>query len=328
MYLPLLINFCEPCRGSGLKDQIRGSVCLRSGLPHTWQKQYHVRLTVPDTLFKFHYCSPAVAEHSTNPFLLQASCRENSIDLQQQSSSSSSNRFNEHDVSTRKLGPWSIGYTSKLSKQTQLYFYIAVSGEFPGRNVMFNKTIAGRRRTLLLNVKPARMSVKTVFSFGPHWQCLGILLESSFFFPSITSAAGLTPLYCDVKLYHDTVLTRKDWPASKPVSVHQCWKPASARFPVIATFENLQTTTWPVSEFRTKVRATPAFKGIDYVLILFCAYEVVVVVVVVDFIYSRWSNRQSLLKGTYWRKKKRRKRTKNRNMRRQNLLIKSLWHEL
>ena len=31
------------------------------------------------------------------------------------------------------------------------------------------------------------------------------------------------------------------------------------------------------------------------------------VVVVVDFIYSRWSNRQSLLKGTYWRKKKRRK---------------------
>ena len=27
-------------------------------------------------------------------------------------------------------------------------------------NVVFNKTIAGRRRTLLLNVKPARMSVK------------------------------------------------------------------------------------------------------------------------------------------------------------------------
>ena len=54
----------------------------------------------------------------------------NSI-VQQQSSSSSSNRFIEHDVSTRKLG-----------------------------NVVFNKTIAGRRRTLLLNVKPARMSVK------------------------------------------------------------------------------------------------------------------------------------------------------------------------
>ena len=33
----------------------------------------------------------------------------------------------------------------------------------------------------------------------------------------------------------------------------------------------------------------------------------VVVVVVVDFICSRWSNRQSLLKGTYWRRKKRRK---------------------
>ena len=32
--------------------------------------------------------------------------------------------------------------------------------EFPGRNVVFNKTIAGRRKTLLLNVKPARMSVK------------------------------------------------------------------------------------------------------------------------------------------------------------------------
>ena len=27
-------------------------------------------------------------------------------------------------------------------------------------NTVFNKTIAGRRRTLLLNVKPARMSVK------------------------------------------------------------------------------------------------------------------------------------------------------------------------
>ena len=45
--------------------------------------------------------------------------------IQQQSSSSSSNRFIEHDVSIRKLG----------------------------RNVVFNKTIAGRRRTLLLDVK-------------------------------------------------------------------------------------------------------------------------------------------------------------------------------
>ena len=45
--------------------------------------------------------------------------------------------FFEHDVSTRKLGPSS------------------------GRNVVFKKTIAGRRRTLLLNVKPARMSVKS-----------------------------------------------------------------------------------------------------------------------------------------------------------------------
>ena len=43
--------------------------------------------------------------------------------IQQQSSSSSSNRFIEHDVSTRKLGPSSV---------------------------VFNKTIAGRRRTLLL----------------------------------------------------------------------------------------------------------------------------------------------------------------------------------
>ena len=33
--------------------------------------------------------------------------------------------------------------------------------EFQGRNVVFNKTIAGRWRTLLLNVKSARMSVKT-----------------------------------------------------------------------------------------------------------------------------------------------------------------------
>ena len=30
---------------------------------------------------------------------------------------------------------------------------------------MFNKTIAGRRRTLLLNVKPARMSVKRIDVF-------------------------------------------------------------------------------------------------------------------------------------------------------------------
>ena len=68
--------------------------------------------------------------------------------MQQQSSSSSSNRFIEHNVSTRKLGP---------------------SSEFPGRNVVFNKAIAGRRRTLLLTVKPARMSVKRVCnsrSFG------------------------------------------------------------------------------------------------------------------------------------------------------------------
>ena len=63
----------------------------------------------------------------------------NRICLQQQSSSTSSNRFIENDVSTRKLG-----------------------GGGGGRNVVFNKTIAGRRRTLLLNVKPARMSVKRI----------------------------------------------------------------------------------------------------------------------------------------------------------------------
>ena len=40
------------------------------------------------------------------------------------------------------------------------------------RNVVFNKTIAGRRRTLLLNVKPARMSVKTS-TFASHgWAVL------------------------------------------------------------------------------------------------------------------------------------------------------------
>ena len=55
----------------------------------------------------------------------------NGICLQQQSSS-------ENDVSTRKLGGGG------------------------GRNVVFNKTIAGRRRTLLLNVKPARMSVRRI----------------------------------------------------------------------------------------------------------------------------------------------------------------------
>ena len=42
----------------------------------------------------------------------------------------------------------------------QQSFYWTRRFEFPGQNVVFNKTIAGRRRTLLLNVKPARMSVK------------------------------------------------------------------------------------------------------------------------------------------------------------------------
>ena len=82
--------------------------------------------------------------------------------LQQQGSSSSSNRFIEHDVSTRKLGPSSGIRPSFLNRP--IYTYTRRRPEFPGRNVVFNKTIAGRRRTLLLNVKPARMSVKT-FSF-------------------------------------------------------------------------------------------------------------------------------------------------------------------
>ena len=53
---------------------------------------------------------------------------------QQQSSSSSSNRF----IEPRRFRPGNSGLL---------------------RVVVFNKTIAGRRRTLLLNVKPARMSV-------------------------------------------------------------------------------------------------------------------------------------------------------------------------
>ena len=72
-----------------------------------------------------------------------ANAMHNSFSIQQQSSSSSSNRFIEHDVSTRKLR----------------------RPEFPGRNVVFNKMIAGKRRTLLLNVKPARMSVKIFFNY-------------------------------------------------------------------------------------------------------------------------------------------------------------------
>ena len=51
--------------------------------------------------------------------------------------------------------------------------------EFPGRNVVFNKTIAGRRRTLLLTVKPARMSVKSLL--------LNPKLSSSSFFSTILS---------------------------------------------------------------------------------------------------------------------------------------------
>ena len=69
--------------------------------------------------------------------------------IQQQSSSSSSNRFIEHDVSTRKLGPSSGHDTFKLSKQTNLSFNVAFNGQ--GVDVVFNKTIAGRRRTQLLN---------------------------------------------------------------------------------------------------------------------------------------------------------------------------------
>ena len=49
----------------------------------------------------------------------------------------------------------SLCWAQRFDPETQAGF------EFPGRNIVFNKTIAGKRRTLLLNVKPARMSVKT-----------------------------------------------------------------------------------------------------------------------------------------------------------------------
>ena len=70
---------------------------------------------------------------------------------------------------------WSVHFFWTLSESTTEFFVLQQSfywtrrfdpetrtytrrrPEFPGRNVVFNKTIAGRRRTLLLNVKPARI---------------------------------------------------------------------------------------------------------------------------------------------------------------------------
>ena len=63
--------------------------------------------------------------------------------IQQQISSSSSNRFIEHWQHKSING--SRGLFRKLGR-------IPEEGpEFPGQNVVFNKTIAGRRRTLLLS---------------------------------------------------------------------------------------------------------------------------------------------------------------------------------
>ena len=46
---------------------------------------------------------------------------------------------------------------------------------------MFNKTIAGRRRTLLLNVKPARMSVKSFLHShtSAAFECLSLRVVAS-----------------------------------------------------------------------------------------------------------------------------------------------------
>ena len=47
---------------------------------------------------------------------------------------------------------WRFSQTFSLALQstTEFFFFTQRRPEFPGRNVVFNKTIAGRRRTLLL----------------------------------------------------------------------------------------------------------------------------------------------------------------------------------
>ena len=78
--------------------------------------------------------------------------------IQQQSSSSSSNRFTEHDVSTWTLGPSSGIRPSFIIDPRR--------PEFPGRNVVFSKTIAGRRGTLLLKKKKKEANPTRVDSEG------------------------------------------------------------------------------------------------------------------------------------------------------------------
>ena len=72
----------------------------------TWQHRY--------------LANPRCMSHSTRQGLCDISMMRN-IKGQQQSSSPSSNRFIEHDVSTRKLGS-SSGIRPSFLKQTHLYF--------------------------------------------------------------------------------------------------------------------------------------------------------------------------------------------------------------
>ena len=54
-------------------------------------------------------------------------------------------------MSVKTICPFSQTFSLVLHSTTE-FFVFRRRPEFPGRNVVFNKTIAGRRRTLLLNL--------------------------------------------------------------------------------------------------------------------------------------------------------------------------------
>ena len=84
----------------------------------------------------------------------------------QQQSYSSSNHFTEHDIQPGNSGLLQVYAQAFYKKKKNTYTQRRL--KFPGRNVVFNKTIAGRRRTLsVLNVKPARLSVKSITVIHP-----------------------------------------------------------------------------------------------------------------------------------------------------------------
>ena len=93
-------------------------------------------------------CKKSCSKLHAHVHLRQPQDRLTRTKIQQQSSSFSSKRF---------------CWTRRFDPETRAFFGIIIPEESPSFRVetaCSTKTFAGKRRTLLLNVKPARMSVK------------------------------------------------------------------------------------------------------------------------------------------------------------------------